>query len=71
MAATLVLALAVGLDTVAHRADRQPFTDVVIGLSGMLEGYIGADTFTVIALVTLTTMLVTPFLATVLYLLPY
>jgi CPA2 family monovalent cation:H+ antiporter-2 len=37
---------------------------LVIGLSGMLEGYIGVDTFTVIALVTLTTMLVTPFLAT-------
>lgn len=37
---------------------------LVIGLSGMIEGYLESDTFTVIALVTLVTMLLTPFLAT-------
>ncbi|MGH7540841.1 MAG: cation:proton antiporter, partial [Gemmatimonadota bacterium] len=37
---------------------------LVIGLSGMIEGDIGADVFTVIALVTMGTMLLTPILAT-------
>lgn len=36
---------------------------LVIGLSGMIQGSIGPDVFTVIALVTLATMLLTPFLA--------
>lgn len=37
---------------------------LVVGLSGMAQGHIGAGTFTVIALVTTVTMLATPFLAT-------
>lgn len=37
---------------------------LVIGLTGVLEGHIGPETFTLIALVTLVTMLLTPFLAT-------
>ena len=36
---------------------------LVIGLAGMLQGHLGNDVFTVIALVTLATMVVTPFLA--------
>ncbi|HUH13646.1 MAG TPA: cation:proton antiporter [Longimicrobiales bacterium] len=36
---------------------------LVIGLSGMIQGSIGQDVFTVIALVTLATMLLTPILA--------
>ena len=36
---------------------------LVIGLAGMIEGVIEAETFTVIALVTLTTMLLTPLIA--------
>lgn len=37
---------------------------LVIGLAGMIEGYLTPDVFTVIALVTLTTMLLTPLIAT-------
>lgn len=37
---------------------------LVVGLSGMLQGHIGSETFTVIALVTMVTMLATPILAT-------
>jgi Kef-type K+ transport system membrane component KefB len=37
---------------------------LVVGLAGMLEGDVGLETFTLIALVTLMTMLLTPFLAT-------
>jgi CPA2 family monovalent cation:H+ antiporter-2 len=37
---------------------------LVVGLYGLLEGRIGPDVFTVIALVTLLTMLVTPIIAT-------
>lgn len=37
---------------------------LVIGLSGMLQGHIVGETFTVIALVTMSTMLLTPLIAT-------
>lgn len=37
---------------------------LVIGLLGMVEGHIGQDVFTVIALVTVFTMILTPFLGT-------
>lgn len=37
---------------------------LVVGLSGMAQGHIGADVFTVIALVTMATMLATPMIAT-------
>lgn len=37
---------------------------LVVGLSGMLQGHIGSGTFTVIALVTMVTMLAAPMIAT-------